>query len=179
MSSPAVDIMNLVYFLHVSDDKHPHQPEVRGMSTHPDLTVDPGTMLGEGKLLYRQIGAVLLLDFSTFSYLLGLIPSLLILIMSYHLMWHLFFLSLLLIVTHSSLGALDMAADTVETTIPDHQEQDTKVEEAACLMILGHPQGEDTRLTRPERKRRGAELWIPKPFLASFDDFCSNQFRMT
>ena len=61
------------------------------MSTHPDLTVGPGTMLGEGKLLYRQIGAVLLLDFSTLSYLLGLIPSFFILIMSYHLMSHLSF----------------------------------------------------------------------------------------
>ena len=71
-----------------------------------------------------------------------------------------------------------MAADTAETTIPVHQEQGTKVEEAACLMILGHPQGEDTRFTRPERKRRGAELWIPRYLLASLDAFCSNQFSM-
>ena len=116
---------------------------------HPDLIVGPGTKLGEGKHPYHQKGAACSLFFYNYFYLF-LFFSFKIDAVCY-LTFYLLFVSSHLIVTFSSLGVLHMAG-MVETTIPDHQVQGTKVEVAACLMILGHPQGEDIKLVRSERE---------------------------
>ena len=125
---------------------------------HPDLIVGPGTKLGEGKHPYHQKGAACCCLLSIFLHLFLPFSFSCVHFFSFkidavcYLTFYLLFVSSHLIVTFSSLGVLHMAG-MVETTIPDHQVQGTKVEVAACLMILGHPQGEDIKLVRSERER--------------------------